>query len=103
MTVKLQVVETDIRQGQDEEIPYALTTTPWGSDPTDVIIKAYDAGASYTDVTSTVLEGSSSVSGDVITTPVLKSLTIGKDYRIEIQFVTGAKTLECFFMVHGER
>jgi len=101
--MRLEVVETGIRQGQDEKIPYALTTTPWGSDPTDVEITAYDTSASYDEVTATILSGDAAVDGDVITTPTVTSLTIGHTYRIEIKFTAGAKVLECFFLIKGQR
>lgn len=101
--MKLQVKEQKLRQGADEEIAYALTTTPWGKNPTDVAVKAYDCNADYADVTSRVLSGAASVTGDVITTPVVKSLKERTDYRIEVKFTTGSKVLECFFMLHGER
>ena len=79
------VQESPLEQGIDEQITYNLTTTPWGSSPTAVTVKAYDiTDGAYADVTSTVLSGEASVSGDVITLPSLESLTAGKRYRVEI-------------------
>lgn len=97
------MVEIDIRQGQDEEIPYALTTTPWGAIPSNAEVKAYDVSDSYKDVTAEILSGATTISGDVITTPVVKSLTDDHTYRIEIKFTTGGKVLECFFLIKGRR
>jgi len=98
-----QVKEQDIVQGIDEEIVYTLTTTPWGSSPIGVSAKAYDLSAPYTDVSATVLSGSPSVSGDVITLPILKSLTEGKRYRIEVKFTAGGNIFEAWFEVGAER
>jgi len=102
MSVRLQVKEIDLKQGVDEEIAYTLTTTPWGSTPSDVAVTAYE-GSSFTVVTSTVLSGSPSINGDVITTPVVKSLTAGKAYRIEIKFTVGGNIMECYFELEAKR
>jgi hypothetical protein len=59
-------------------------------------------GGERTDVTSTVLSGTASASGDVITCPVMQSLTAGKLYRLEIQFVTGGNTLEAYAIIQAE-
>jgi hypothetical protein len=86
-------------QGADEQIVYSLTTTNWGSSPTNVTVKAYDLTDSNTDVTSTVLSGSASVSGDVITLPTLKSLTAGRIYQVEVLFTAGGSIFELPFVV----
>ena len=92
-----------IFQGTDEEIAYSMTTTNWGSDPTDVVVKAYDiSSASRVDVTATVLSGSASVTGDVITLPKLKALTAGTPYRIEVKFTSGGNIYEPYVVVIGE-
>jgi len=98
-----QTKEQGIVQGVDEEVVYMLTTTPWGSAPIGVSVKAYDMSDPWTDVSATVLSGSPSVSGDVITLPILKSLTEGKRYRIEIKFTAGGNVFEAWFEVGAER
>jgi hypothetical protein len=85
-----QVIQSPIEQGADEEIAYTVTTTPWGSDPSDVVVKAYNLSAGYTDVSQDVLTGNPSVNGDVITTPVVGTLTI------EIKFTVGGNIMECY-------
>lgn len=92
-------------QGQDEIIAYSITTTPWGGTPANVVVKAYEiaSNGAYTDVTSTVLSGSASVVTDVITTPLVTSLTAGKLYRVEVKWTFGGNTLECYFEILGER
>jgi len=92
--MSLAVKESPVEQGRDEQISYTLTTTPWGSTPTSVLVTAYDAMESFKDVSSTVLSGSPGVIGDVITLPVLKSLTMGHNYRVEIKFTTGGNIEE---------
>ena len=98
-------ISNDIYQGKDESIAYEITTTSWGSDPTGVEVKAYEINDGvYTDVSATVLDGSpAAVSGDVITLPLLKSLTINKKYRIEVKFSSGGSVFEPWFYVICER
>ncbi len=89
-------------QGIDEQTIYTVTTTPWGSTPTSVTVVAKDESAANQDVSSTVLSGTASVNGDVITLPVLKSLTQGHQYRIEVKFTCSGNVFECFFEVQAE-
>ena len=97
--VKHEVVEGIQPQSADEEVIYSLTTTPWGSNPTNVSVKAYEVDTEN-DVTSTVFPiNSPSVNGDVITLSPLKDLTRNKTYRIEIKFTSGGSILECYFKV----
>lgn len=97
------VKEGPLVQGEDEEIAYNITTTPWGSSPTSPAVKAYDVDNDYNDVSSTVLSGSPSVVGDVITTPVVKALTAGITYRIEVEFTCAGNVFECYLVIKGER
>lgn len=90
-------------QGNDESIIYSVTTTSWGSNPTNVVVKAYDVtGGIRTDVTNTVLSGSASTVGDVITLPAVTGLTAGKGYRIEVQFDSGGNTFEPYIEIEAE-
>jgi hypothetical protein len=97
-----EVVEGIQHQGVDEEIAYSVTTTPYGPGPTNVAIVAKDVTNSYLDVSSTVLTGSSSVVGDVITLPKLKGLTLNHLYRIEVKFSSGGDIFEPYFLVQAE-
>ncbi len=96
--------ESPVVQGIDEEIIYALTTTEWGTSPASATVKVFDVTpTAKTDVTSTVMPtGSISISGDTITLPVLKLLTLGKTYRIEVKFSTGNNVFEAWGIVHAE-
>ena len=100
-----EIAEGTLYQGVDEQIVYTLTTTNWGSSPSGVSVKAYDAAAPDTDISSTVLSGSPSTAGDVITLPTVKALSEGHRYRIEIQFtIAGAATpFEAYAIIVGQR
>lgn len=87
-------------QGVDEQIAYTLTTTPWGSSPSNpAVVVKNSAGA---DVTASVTAGSGSVSGDVITTPIIKSLTAGEWYRVEVKFTISGNIPEAWFYLVGQ-
>lgn len=104
MAVSREVTEGRQVQGVDEEIKYTITTTNWGSTPTDVACVVKDMTDGNADVTSTVMpDGSISVSGNIITLKSLKSLTEGKRYRVEVKFTTSdGNVWEPFFYVTAE-
>lgn len=92
------------RQGADETIVYALTTTPWGSSPTSVEVKVFDVTNGFGDVTSAVMPtGAPSVSGDIITLPALTALTALHLYRIEVKFTSSGNVFEAFGEIRAER
>lgn len=100
------IVEDRIAQGQNEQIVYALDTTPWGGSPTGVSVKAYTVSIDgvYADVTSTVFPTNApTVSGDDITLSPLRNLTAGTLYRIETRFTSGGQIYEPLMMIRGER
>ena len=101
MAVSREIVEGRQKQGVDEEVYYSLTTTPWGSDPSSVSVKAYTM-PDRTDVTSTVLSGDASTTDDVITLPKLSGLTAGTEYRIEVKFTCSSNVLECYATIQAE-
>ena len=76
-------IEDRWEQGVDEEIAYAVDTTPWGGGSGSPAVVVKLAGAP---VTETVTEGSASGDGDVVTTPVIKNLTAGNTYRLEVKW-----------------
>jgi len=90
-------------QGEDEKIIYTVTTTNWASSPTNVVVAVKDVDNRYADVTSDVTSGSSSVDSDVITLPIIQTLTAGHTYRVEVQFASGGSTYECYFDIEAER
>ena len=94
-------------QGVDERIAYLVVTTNWGGSPTSpsAVAKSFDPlTRQYTDVTATVFPANSpTVSGDTITLSLLRSLTAGVQYRIEVQFTAGGNLFECYFTVNAEQ
>ena len=104
-TIEREIIEGTQLQGEDETIYYKLTTTPWGSTPTSTSAKIYSqaGGETYTDVTSTKMTGSTSVSGDVITLPAISGLTAGVMYRVEVKFTSSGNIFEAYAYIKGER
>jgi hypothetical protein len=102
------------KQGVDESIAYVLLTKVKDTsgvyiDPTSVTaVKAYsyaEATGLYTDVSSTLLTGSASLSGRYITAPLFGGATLaeGTRYRIEFKYVANGNTLEDYVWVMAER
>lgn len=54
------------------------------------------------DVTSTVMTGAASVEGNVITLPVIHSLTAGVIYRCEVKFTIDGNVLEAYVYIRAE-
>jgi hypothetical protein len=91
-------------QGADETIVYTLTTTPWGSSPTSPDAKIYEmANNTATDKTSTLMTGSATANGDVITLPAISGLTARTRYRVEVKFTVSGNTFEAYAEIRGER
>ena len=91
-------------QGSEERIAYTLTTTPWGSSPTNDAAKIFEVVAGvYTDVTTDKMTGITSVAGDIITLPVIHSLIAGMMYRVEVLFTCSGNVFEAFAYVLGEK
>lgn len=103
MAVSRMVKEGRLVQGEDEQIAYQVTTTPWGSNPSSASTKLYDITLNTrTDVTATKLSGSTTIDGDVVTTPYVLSLTAGHLYRLEIAFTCSGNIFECYVEIMGE-
>ena len=98
--VRRKFKESPLTQGADEKVPYQLTTTPWGTDPSSPVttIKDRDGNA-----TSTLLSTSvTTVSGDVITTPLVQNLVAGNPYTMEIKFTVGSTIFEAWGEIKAE-
>jgi hypothetical protein len=101
--VKREVREGRLVQGEDEQIAYTITTTPWGSSPSSPAAKLYDVTSSgRTDVSSSMLAGDASVLGDVVTTPRVFGLTAKHLYRLEVQFTCSGNVFECYVEIQAE-
>lgn len=93
------------RQGADERVAYSIDTSTWGGTPTNVTatVKTINLDDTFTDVTATVMPTNSpSVAGDIITLSLLRGLTAGVRYRVEVQFTSGGNLYEPYFVVLGE-
>lgn len=100
MSSTREVREGTQPQGIDERIAYRLDVTNWGDAPASVVVVVKDRAG--TDVTSTVMTGSASVEANIITLPVLHSLTAGVLYRVEVKFTIEGNQLEAYFFVKAE-
>lgn len=94
------IIESPLYQGEDEKIIYTLDTTPWGNNPSDIVVTIYDKNR--IDYSSTCLSGSASANGNIITTPKVQNLTAGKQYQFEIRFTISTNVLEAFAIIHAE-
>lgn len=91
--------ESPWTQRINEIIPYTVTVpTSWGQDPSvsSVLLYRIKPDGSLTDVSSTSLTGSNSVSGQAITTKSVTTLTNNWWYKLVVKFVVGTKTLEAW-------
>lgn len=103
MSSKRECIESPAEQSPDEAISYSITTTPWGSTPTDVALVVWDVtdDNAPSNVTDSTTAGSNSVASDVITTKRITTLTVGHKYRVDVLFTdSGSNVHECFFIVY---
>lgn len=114
MTVSREIKEGPQPQGADEQVPYRLDTANWNSDPsspatpsaaTAYIYTVTDVAGveTFTDVTSTKMSGSCSISGQYITMPTILSLVAGTKYRWECKFTLSGNIFEAFGIINAER
>lgn len=96
-----EVAEGLQTQGADEGITYRITTTNWGSSPSNISVVVKDGAG--TDVTATVTSGSASTSGDIVVLPKISGLTAATLYRVEVQFDSGGfDPAELYFYIRCE-
>ena len=95
--IRREVLESPLPQGSSERIPYKIDTTPWGGSPTSVVVTVLDNSNNDADVTGSTTTGTSSVSGNVITTPSIYQLTAGKEYTVYVKFSSGSNIFEPYF------
>ena len=93
--------ESPIKQGEDEQIAYFFSSTPWGTAPSNMSAKIYDSAS--VDQSSTCLSGAGSVVGDVITTPVVKALVVEETYRLEVKFTCSGNIFEAYCVIAAEK
>ena len=100
MTVNREGAGSPFRMGTDEEIAWLFDFEPWGGSPTSPGAKIYDS--QNTDQTSTNLSGSSSVSGDIVTTPQVLDLIAGERYRLIILVTIDGNKESAYIYIDGE-
>jgi len=92
-----RVKESPVKQSPSETVQYDLTTTNVGSTPTSPTVTVTDMTRNLT-VTSTVLSGSATVSGDVLTFK-LTAMIENHSYRANIRFTIGTEVYERYLIV----
>ena len=107
MSYKREFKESPFYQGTDEQIAYLVTVpTSWGTASlTSITCTLYeDPDDANTDVTATKTSGSATASGQVITTKLVKSLTAGTKYRLEVKWTSSeSNVLEAFAFIFAQR
>ena len=107
MADKREFKESPFYQGADEQIAYLVTVpTSWGtadfSNLTNTMYK--DPDGDNTDVSATNLSGSTTATGQVITTQLVKSLTAGTKYRLEVKWTSSeSNVLEAYAIIYAQR
>ena len=89
-------------QGINESVLFSVNTEPWGGTPTGPTHDIFDEEDYTTSLKSSLMDGSPTVSGDVINLPALSGLSNGVIYRVFVRFVSGGSTLEGYFRVEAE-
>ncbi|MAF24332.1 hypothetical protein CL634_01915 [bacterium] len=94
------------RQAPSEQIEYTVAMAPWvttvhASAPVaPSILKVVDIEDPDTDVSGTVVAaGSLTIATASITLPLIKSLTLGKTYRVHVNFGDGTSKYEAIFLI----
>lgn len=104
---KREVKESPFEQGVDETIAYKITVpTSWGTATlSSLSSKLYqDPDGVNTDVTATKMTGTTTASGQVITTPAISGLADGEVYRLETKFTSSeGDILECYAIIMCKR
>lgn len=105
MAVSRQVKESPLTQGTYERIAYTVDTSPWGGYSSAGTTAIWDITNKdqYTDMSATMLSGSTTATGNVITTPLVISLVPGNRYRLEVSWVYNGNTLETYALINAEK
>ena len=107
MADKREFKESPFYQGADEQIAYMVTVpTSWGtadfSNLTNALYK--DPDGDNTDASATNLSGDMTATSQVITTKLVKSLTAGTKYRLEVKWTSSENNvLEAYAFIYAQR
>lgn len=89
-----------LRQGTTEKRAYRCRTLE-GMTPTSVTITVWNE-TTNADATVASTEGTSTVAANVITTLLIKALTAGHVYRVNVQWTSGSEIVNRYFRVEAE-
>lgn len=93
-------------QGEDEEISYEFDFTPWvdSSAPTTPVVTLWNiiSPNKETDLSSSNLSGSASVSGNIVSTPLVYDLKRGAEYRLNVLVTLDGNKKSAFVKILGE-
>ena len=107
MDKRREIKESPFYQRSDEQIAYTITVpTSWGTSSFSSLSTTLyeDPDGDNTDVSATKVTGSTTASGQVITTGLVKSLTAGKKYRVEVKWTTSeSNVVECYGIIYCNR
>ena len=105
MVVKREGSDSPFPQGQYEEIAYKFNFAPWGGSPSNPSATMWQKQPNGEEVdTSTAnLSGSESVSGDIVTTPVVLDLLPESVYRLAVNVDIDGNKMEAYITLRGER
>lgn len=106
MTTSIREIEQGVQEvGLRERITFSLTTTRWGSSPSNVSAKCekYDPETqTYIDITTSVFPAgdlSIVVTGDDIKLPILVPQTIGDLYLVSVIFTCSGMTFDAIAFI----
>lgn len=102
MTYKREMPGSPFPIGLDEEVIMEIDFGNWGT-PSSPSAKLYDTFNEHNEVTSTMLSGSASASGDVVTTPTIKLLEEGVVYLLIVQATISSQKLSCYAELEAQR
>lgn len=95
-----EFVESPWEQGEDEEVTYSVTTTPWGGGSGSPAVTVKQGGD---DVTAGVTSGSATGNADTVTTPKILNLTAGLTYRLEVKWTSSSgQVLEAYGFIEAK-
>jgi hypothetical protein len=95
------VKESPVYQGEDEKVAYQFNYGGIGTpDNSPITVELKDGDGE--DVSGSKLEGSASLSGDVVTCPKVIDLDPGVVYRLECQVVINGNTVERYTEIIAE-
>jgi hypothetical protein len=98
-----ELAQSPIRMGKDESIAWLVDFTAWGTpDDATAALKLMNQDVPGIDVTATYMSGVTSVSGDVVTLPIIAGLEPGAVYRLEIKATIAGNVEECWALIYAE-